>query len=333
MQKTHEVIHVNHNWTNKKILPFTFIKQLFFLLRHIRSSRCIFVMFGGYWSFLPTLLGKIFRKPVFIILGGTDSVSFPKLHYGSLRKPMLKAFIGRSYKWATELLPVSENLIQSTNLYYQNATFKKQGVKYFFPTLKTNFTTIYNGFDSIQFQSNKKPKIANSFVCIAAVDNQMRFKLKGIDLMLALAHEFPSATFTVIGIHKQVRLTLGDVPDNFIIKDFLPAEEFISILSESEFYMQLSISEGFPNSLGEGMLCECIPIGSNVGAIAEIIGNTGLLIERDELSYMKQEVQFFMQKDAEEKTRLAKEARARIIQNFSLEKREHALIAVINKYQ
>ena len=187
LQKRFKVIHTSHNWTNKILLPITFLKQFFFLLFNIRKAHCVFVMFGGYWSFLPVLIGKIFNKPVFIILGGTDAVSFPKLNYGSLRKPILKAFIGRSYKWATELLPVSEKLIECTNNYFQGATYKQQGVKHFFPNLKTKYTTIYNGFDANKFKPSGVEKKRNSFVCIASIHNQMRFKLKGIDIMLALA--------------------------------------------------------------------------------------------------------------------------------------------------
>lgn len=332
LEKKYKVIHTKHNWTAKKWLPITFIQQFLFLLFKVPKSKCIFVMFGGYWSLLPTLFGKIFRIPVFIILGGTDAVSFPKLNYGSLRKPILKAFIGRSYRWATALLPVSDKLIRSTNHYFQSATFKEQGVQYFFPNMDTHFSTIYNGFNVEKFQSDGSLKVANSFVCIASIHNEMRFKLKGIDLMLALAKELPDCTFTVIGMQAKMHQKLLNVPTNFIVKEFLQPSDFIQILSKSEYYMQLSISEGFPNSLCEGMLCECIPIGSNVGAIPEIIGDTGVIIERDDLQEVKIELLQLMRKSKAEKIHLSKIARKRVLENFNIERRAQALYAIIDAY-
>jgi glycosyltransferase involved in cell wall biosynthesis len=61
-----------------------------------------------------------------------------------------------------------------------------------------------------------------------------------------------------------------------------------------EFYLQLSSSEGFPNALGEAMACGCVPIGSAVGAIPEIIGYTGLLLERKELGTLQTLIQDWM---------------------------------------
>ena len=96
------------DWGNKKNVIYLFLTQLVFLVKTVRNSDCIFIMFGGYWSFIPSLFGKIFNKPVYIILGGTDCVSFPFINYGSLRKKLLKQFINWSYKMATRLLPVDE---------------------------------------------------------------------------------------------------------------------------------------------------------------------------------------------------------------------------------
>ena len=56
--------------------------------------------------------------------------------------------------------------------------------------------------------------------------------------------------------------------------------ELINYFSMSRFYLQLSFSEGFGNALCEAMLCECVPIGSNVGAIPFIINDTGFILKK-----------------------------------------------------
>ena len=96
LSKQFKVKTLHQNWSKKQNTPLLFIQQFFYLLTNIFTCKAIFVMFGGYWSFLPALFGKIFGKKVFIILGGTDCVAFPSINYGSLRKKYLKIFISIS---------------------------------------------------------------------------------------------------------------------------------------------------------------------------------------------------------------------------------------------
>jgi hypothetical protein len=51
----------------------------------------------------------------------------------------------------------------------------------------------------------------------------------------------------------------------------------------SQYYLQLSVYEGFGVSLCEAMLCECIPIGSSVNIIPEIIGDSGFILEKESI--------------------------------------------------
>jgi len=53
----------------------------------------------------------------------------------------------------------------------------------------------------------------------------------------------------------------------------------------------LSTSEGFPNALGEAMASGCVPIGSAVGAIPEIIGDTGIVLTKKNISILENQLQ------------------------------------------
>jgi hypothetical protein len=128
-----KVIHYSQDWGTKKKVINLFLKQFVFLTKTVRKSDYVFIMFGGYWSFLPSIFGKIFNKPVYIILGGTDCVSFPSINYGSLRKKLLKQFIHWSYKMATRLLPVDKSLVFSENTYYEKEFLITKGLNIFFP--------------------------------------------------------------------------------------------------------------------------------------------------------------------------------------------------------
>ncbi|MCB0801406.1 MAG: hypothetical protein KDB91_12960, partial [Bacteroidales bacterium] len=198
LSRKYEVVTPGHTWSNKNRTPLNFFIQLLFLSRHMLSCRAVFVMFGGYWSFLPALFGKITGKSVYIIPGGTDCVSFPSLNYGSLRKPVMRAFIKWSFSLCTKLLPVDESLVESEYHWLENPDYPKQGFKYFFPNLNTPYQVIHNGFDPEFFNSDPSVKRSDSFIALAPVSNMVRVRIKGVDLLIDLAKRFSHCSFTLV---------------------------------------------------------------------------------------------------------------------------------------
>ena len=322
LSKGYSVKSPTHTWNNKWLVPLRFLQQFIFLSRHIFSCQAVFVMFGGYWSFLPALFGKIANKPVYIILGGMDCVSFPTLHYGNLRKPVLAMFIKWSYQLSTTLIPVDESLVYCEYKYYDASRYKYQGYKYHFPRITTPYKVIHNGFDSSAFKPSGTKKIGNSFIAVALIPNMMRFKLKGADIVVMLAQHFRHCTFTIVGISKSVIDQAGAIPENLQFLPPLPQDQLSATLSQNEFVLQLSISEGFPNSLCEAMLCGCIPIGSSAGAIPHIISDTGYVMESADEESIKRKFQDIVELSGEKKMDLAARARNRVIDNFDISRRE-----------
>jgi len=102
LSKRYPVVVNTYAWNKKLLTPFYLFHQFFFLLRHVGSTKKIIVSFGGYWSFLPALIGKLAGVEVYIILNGTDCASIPPLHYGNLRSNPLKWFCKQSYQLAAQ---------------------------------------------------------------------------------------------------------------------------------------------------------------------------------------------------------------------------------------
>jgi glycosyltransferase involved in cell wall biosynthesis len=331
LSRAYRVVSPSHVWVNKNLIPLRFVQQFFFLLRNIFSCRGIFVMFGGYWSLLPALFGKVTGKPVYIIPGGTDCVSFPSLDYGSLRKPLLSRFIKWSFQYCNCLLPVDESLVYCDYHYYEKADYKNQGFRFFFPEIKTRHQVVYNGFDPAFFDGPAHARIPDSFIVVAPVGDMVRFKLKGIDIVLELAASFRQCSFTLIGVTGNVAGQLVDVPGNVKILPFVPQDELKQYLLKTEFVLQLSISEGFPNSLGEAMLCGCIPVGSSVGAIPNIIGDTGFVMESSNINYIREKFRQVLALSPEERVEAGKRARSRIIENFHISRREKQFYDLISQ--
>lgn len=301
---------------------FSFSFQKLFLLRHIPRARLVLVQFAGYHSLLPVLYAKICRKPCVIISGGTDAHYFPNIGYGNWQKRFLKTFTALSFKWCSHLAPKHKTLMYS-EYRYDNREPALQGISARLPNLKIPFTEITNGYDSAKWHctAEKKP---NTFITVSgAWQYSFQQQLKGIDLILEAAKSFPEAEFIILGVDDINRIP--NPPANVTIQPAVKNEELITIFSRCEFYLQLSMAEGFPNSICEAMLCECIPIGSAVFSIPEIIGDCGYILHHRSGDELKQ---VLAQALTGEKKLLGKKARQRIAENYSLQNRQQKLIAL-----
>ena len=303
-------------------LAASFVREFFFLLFNMHGSKKWIVQFAGYQSFLPVLLGTLFRKKVVIVLGGTDCVSFPSIHYGCFYNKTLKPFTAYSLKNASLLLPVDQSLV----LYdytYTDSDFNKQGYLFHAPNVRTPYKVVFNGYTSDSWLPvDKSP---GTFVTVAA-DLGTRFgpSLKGIDLIIGAAKEFPECTFYIVG---GAKLNI-EVPVNVKLMGNIPNYELPKFIGSMEFYLQLSMSEGFPNALCEAMLAGCIPIVSNVGAMPMIVDGCGFILKRKDPAELAELLRTALK--SPEKAQLSNLSRARIKDNFPLERRQNELLGALN---
>ncbi len=325
LEQNYDVVVFHFRTVPKWLTPVSFLQQLWPLILNLRTTDVYICEFGAYHSLLPTLLAKLTGKPSLIIVAGTDCVSFPSIHYGNLRKRCLKQITLWSYELATHIAAVHKSLIFSAYHYYRG-DYPQQGILAFNPKLKTPWTEIPYGYDDQFFYNIATAKIPNSFITVAVGTREpYRYVLKGIDLFITAARSFPSCSFTIVG---DEQVAIDEVPKNVKVIGKVDPEQLRQLFSEHEFYLQLSISEGFPNAPCEAMLCECIPIGSRVGALPDIIGDTGFILEERSVEQLRDLIQKAVNCD---KARLAKAARQRIIDHFPLKRREESLLSLLER--
>ncbi len=300
--------------------PFTLLKQLFFLLFNSRKYSIIITQFASYHSVLPSLAGRLFQVPVLIICGGTESAGFPSINYGNFNKKTLAWATVVSIKNATHLAPKHQSLIDFKYDYDQH-DYPRQGLQFFIKNFKTPYTIIENGYDADKFKCIST-KHKNSFITVAAgIGTSNIISLKGIDLIIDVAPYFLDCTFYLVGVADGIKLNLKSA--NVICLPALKNEELIQRYSEAEFYFQLSMSEGFPNAICEAMLCECIPIASNVNALPDIVSETGFILNHRNVEELKTLIASALNCDKE---MLSKKARKHIEENFTIEKRATKLL-------
>lgn len=267
-------------------------------------------------------MGKLFRKPVLLVLGGTDCVKFPSIGYGNFTRWPLGPITKWSLQLADHLAPVDEALVESRHTYTSDPQDPPmQGYRGLFPEIRTSYTVIANGYDPARFRCDVE-KQPMSFITAAQM-NAPNFHRKGIDLIFAMADRFPQCTFTILG--NTSAMQYERVPPNVELHGFIPYGELPAFYARHRFYFQLSIWEGFPSAPCEAMLCECVPIASTVAALPEIVGGTGFLLERKDPERLQQLIELALAADLEA---MGHNARQRIMDKFPPSERRKFLALV-----
>ena len=98
--------------------------------------------------------------------------------------------------------------------------------------------------------------------------------------------------------------------------------------SKTQFYLQLSNTEGFGVALCEAMLCECIPIVSDVNFLPTIIGDSGFVLKKRNSDMLIELIRKVLKSNL---IHLELIARKQIVDEFSISKRKHMLLSVLKK--
>lgn len=314
------VLEFNFYSEKKWQTPFKLIQQKLFLLRHIFSTDILICQFGSYHSYLPALYGRLFGKPCVIIAGGTEAHFFPGIGYGNWQKGLLKLFTQMSFRLCSHIAPKHKSLM-FCEYTYDSSEPNPQGIYARMPGLKVPYTEITNGYDEVTWQKVKDKK-QRTFITVAnGWEFPFQQQLKGVDLILEAATAFPDCEFIILGVADPSIIATKST--NVKLLPPVKNSDLISIFSECTFYMQLSIAEGFPNSLCEAMLCECVPIGSNVFSIPEIIGDSGFVLKHRNADELKALIAEALKSDTQT---LGKKARNQIVANYTLEVRKNKLL-------
>lgn len=303
-------------------LPFYFILQLLQLLWYLPKTTQYLCFFGGYHSVLPVWFGRVFGKKCIIQAGGTDCVNMPEINYGNFRKKWLRIATIYSFKNCSLILPVAEALVKQ-DYQYDSKISSKQGLLNLIPDLSTPIQVIPNGFDMDFWKDLSKKRTYFSFISVATgTSNSARAQVKGYDLIEQLSADHPDWKITLVGDANYISPN-----KNIKILGKQSAEELRMLYNSHQFYLQLSTSEGFPNALGEAMACGCIPIGSAVGAIPEIIDDNGFILREKSIQKLNALLEIIDEIDLEE-LRIASSEKIR--QDFNYSKRKEKLFGALS---
>lgn len=318
--RTHELLK-GPKW----LLPWRLLVQLVWLLRNrVTGTTCI-CHFSGYHAVLPSLLAQ----RCFIILAGADCTALPSIGYGNFNKRMLGWATGFAARHSTRLLPISKHLIAHEQS-YDPTTPARQGIAAHVPGLVTPHTEVPYGFDPAPWpQAPASPRHEQCVVSItgpAAPGNTVH-QLKGVDLLLEAAQRLPDWAFVIIGVRDPS--AYHGAPANVEFVPWSSPDVLRKRLGSARYYAQLSMSEGFGNALCEAMLCGCIPVVSNVGAMPTITGGTGAVVMQRNPTLVVETLLTLAGMEASERDVRSIAARRMILEHYPLAARTNALAEII----
>lgn len=301
------------------------IKQFTWLLRELPRADLVYGWFADYHLVLPVLLAHWYEVPVVVPIAGLDAIRLPELGYGvydsSWRRPLAQLVI----RGASLLLPVSETMIFSENHYSGYPDVLQNGVRAHVPDFQTPYEVIPFGYDPQSWPAgpDERPPI----VCTVGFMNTDRtLRRKGVDLLFEAARQMPNVTFQVVGVPASRARAIQsryDPPENVALLPPRPRTELTAIYGNASVYAQLSRAEGMPNVLSEAMCSGCIPVGSAVFGIPEVIGDAGFIVETPEPEVIAKTLRQAL--DAASSQARYK-ARQRIVEHFPRDRRRRELM-------
>jgi glycosyltransferase involved in cell wall biosynthesis len=323
--------------TNNKILLLLYlIKQFFSLAISIFKTHVYYIWFSDYHSFLPVLFAKLFNKKSIICAGGYEATFIPEIDCGvytneSLIKKIRRYAVEFSLKNCSIILPVNETLIENENTYLNSNQLGmkplRDGIKNMIPGIKTKMRTVYLGYDDNFFK--KMPAIPKENIVVSAglIPNDNELKRKGFDILIEAAKEMKDTKFVLIGLNPEYIAKFSQLNlQNLELMGVINYDKLIEQYSRAKVFAQISLFEGMPSTICEAMLCECVPVGSNINGIPKIIGNTGFIVKKRSIS----EVISCLKAALDSHDKLNEAAREYIKKNFTIKKREIDLLNVIN---
>jgi glycosyltransferase involved in cell wall biosynthesis len=156
-------------------------------------------------------------------------------------------------------------------------------------------------------------------------------------------HEnFAAAAGLVLQRHPDVHFVLcgtGVTSDNHQLVSWLraegaeraahllgPREDVAQLFGACDVVTLASVSEAFPNVLGEAMACAVPCVTTDVGDAAEIVGDTGCVVPARDPKALADALSFVLDLPALDRTALGAAARSRIVHRFEL-------ASVVSRYE
>lgn len=281
------------------------------LLPRLLRSDVVVGWWASWHTFWPITLAWLLRKPSLLIIGGFDTAAMPDIGYGYQ--------LGGPRRWFSRFVMRRATRLVTNSRYSQAEIERNLG----FPPERV--TVIHHGIPDPHGalpDGDREPIALN--VGLVTRDN---LEIKGQRLFVEAAAHAPEVVFVLAGPWKDSAIDAlhAAAGANVAFTDWLEQADLESLFSQASVYVQPSRHEGFGMAVAEAMLAGCIPVVSAAGALPEVVGDTGVLVEGDEPQAVAEAVRRGLQLGPEARQR----ARQRVLDRFPVATRRERLQAEV----
>jgi glycosyltransferase involved in cell wall biosynthesis len=284
-------------------------------------------LYFSWWasgSILPLIKARLSRKPIIVVAGGNDSMfyrdSVSGIPQGYLATPWYKKLAARlTLRFGTVVLVVSRFMVEDV---------KRLGA--------CEPIVVPNSVDTNAFRPSDDHRLHVTTI-LNLDDGVVRLKrgevfLRSVPIVL---RTYPQQTFVVIGekgnaFERLFRLASGlGIQGSVDFVGSLENSEVVRWLQRSKVYVQISDTETFGVAIAEAMSSATPVVVSDRGAVPELVGIYGVFVDHNDPHSVAAGILGLLAKTEQERHAAGMEARARIIKQYSYEKRRAAIQRVI----
>ena len=280
------------------------------LARAVRRADVVF----GWWAHMHTLapfaLARRAGTPTVLVVGGFDTANLPEIGYGSQRGG-----------WRTRVsrFVMARADVLATNSHYSVGELERNA-----GIAPERVTVVHHGVpDPFRADPVEPEPLA---ITVGNVD-AVNLERMGLRPFVLAAAALPDVRFEVVGrdVDGAAAKLRAIAPPNVELAGFVEQADLEARLRRAAAYVQASQHEGFGVSVAEAMLAGAIPVVTPAGALPEVVGDAGIVVDSADPETLAAAVRQAL--DAGPDRRSA--ARERVLREFSVKQRRDGLDALI----
>ncbi len=288
------------------------------VLREVLAADVIVGWWASWHTFLPFTLAWLLRKPSLLIVGGFDTAAEPEYGYGFQ--------LGGPRAWLSRLTMRSARTLMTNSEYSREEIRRNVGIP------PEQVRLVYHGIPDDHtaagpLASGLIGDPERPIVITVGIVDHTNLDRKGIRAFVQAAAEIPEVNFVVAGkIVGEAGAELERIATaNVHLTGWLEHAELESLLRRARVYVQASRHEGFGVAVAEAMLARCVPVATRAGALPEVVGETGILLDDGGPRAVALGVREALHLD------LGDAARRRVLEHFSVQQRRDGLFALLDE--